>query len=240
MSPEAVQASIDLVDDFIESDGPFDGILGFSQGGSVVLSYLVHQMGTMEDPPFKFAILLSTIAGFSPDPGYCNDLVTGLTAKDNEIMQDFPFGIKDDDYAALSPPQPQRATFFRNLGQLIITSIESGYTDPHGDQGVDGIKAPVTEETASSLANVPRMLDPSVVGLEQRISIPTVHVTGRRDNPVLVRLSQLMEKLCESGSMQSMTHEGGHSPPRSARDVKALVKNVEWAMREGQMRADTM
>lgn len=250
LSPESVRSSIDLVDAFIESDGPFDGLLGFSQGGGLALSYLVDQAGAMasdgpSDPgpsnsPFKFAVLLSTVAGFSPDPDYCGDLVTGLTAKDNDILQDFPFGIDDDEYAALSPPQPERATFFRNLGQLLSTCVEGGFIDPHGDLGVDGLKAPVTDETACSLANVPRMFNASLVRPERRIPIPTVHVTGRKDNPVLIGLSQSMEKLCEPGLIRTMTHEGGHAPPRSARDVKTLVGNVEWAIREGLMLANTM
>lgn len=250
LSPESVRSSIDLVDAFIESDGPFDGLLGFSQGGFLALSYLVDQAEAMasdgpsaaapSNPPFKFAVLLSSVAAFSPDPHYCGDLVSGLTAKDNEILQDFPFGIDDDDYAALSPPQPERAIFFRSLGRLLSTCVEGGFIDPHGDLGVDAVKAPVTDETASSLDDVPRMFNTSLVRPSQLIQIPTVHVTGRKDDPVLVGLSQSMETLCEPRLMRKMTHEGGHAPPRSARDIKTLVGNVEWAIREGLMLANTM
>lgn len=177
--------------------------------------------------PFKFAILRSTVAAFLPDPGYCADLVARLTPKDCEILRDFPFGISDDDYAALSPPQPERGAFLRSLGHLLSTCVEGGYIDPHGGLGVDNLKAPATDETASSLADVPRMFNPSLLHPSQQIHIPTVHVTGRKDDPLMIDLAQSMETLCEPGLMRKMTHDGGHAPPRSARDVKTLVGNVE-------------
>ena len=192
------------------------------------------------DSPFKFAVILSTIARLSPDPNYCSDFITGLTAKDYEILKNFPFGIDDDDYTALSPPQPGRATFLRTLGLLMSTRRENGLIDPHGDPYINSLKAPVTDEPASSLANVPRMFNTSLVRPSQLIQIPTVHVTGRKDNAVIVSLSQSMVTLCEPGLMRRMTHNGGHGPPCSTRDIKALVKNVEWALQKGTMLANTV
>ena len=53
--------SLSLVYDAFESQGPFDGILGFSQGASFV-SLLFASLGDPDSPiKFKFAIL---IAGF--------------------------------------------------------------------------------------------------------------------------------------------------------------------------------
>ena len=56
---------------FIEEEGPFDGVMGFSQGAGLAVSYLIHQ--TQEEPKtsrlclgFRCAILFS--GGVKEDP----------------------------------------------------------------------------------------------------------------------------------------------------------------------------
>ena len=57
----AVKAAFEHVYGLIRDEGPFDGVLGFSQGSSCLSGFLIHH----ETPPaqeelFKFAILFST------------------------------------------------------------------------------------------------------------------------------------------------------------------------------------
>ena len=236
MSPHYVEASLELIEAFIETDGPFDGILGFSQGGSLTLSYLLEEAIAMASKPskptFKFAILCSTIIAFLPNPNFCDHVVKDLTPNDRSLLQTFPLKISDDQYAALSSPQPERSTFFRTLGRVLETCLDGGFIDPTTDLGVEGVKEKGTPE---SLALLPRVVHPSLLPSQYRIRIPTVHVTGRRDSPLLISMSQLMESVCEPGLFKSFTHDGGHSPPRSLRDVKKLAAALDWAVKEGEL-----
>lgn len=61
----SVTRVLEYLDDIVNDKGPFDGILGFSQGASVACSYLLylnHQNGSCT--PFRFAFLFSS-GGFS-------------------------------------------------------------------------------------------------------------------------------------------------------------------------------
>jgi hypothetical protein len=56
----------------IEEEGPFDGVLGFSQGSSIAASLMLdHEINHPRDPPpFSFAILFSCFMVVSPDINY--------------------------------------------------------------------------------------------------------------------------------------------------------------------------
>jgi hypothetical protein len=45
----------------LEADGPYDGVIGFSQGATLVSSYLLYDQwyGCEDDPPFRFAAFIS-------------------------------------------------------------------------------------------------------------------------------------------------------------------------------------
>lgn len=67
-SPEAVIAALDDLDAYIREEGPFDGVLGFSQGASLAAMYLVrwaHQHPASV-PPFTCAIMFSRIGAYDP------------------------------------------------------------------------------------------------------------------------------------------------------------------------------
>lgn len=66
-SLETVHAVIEHLDDIVADQGPFDGILGFSQGASVACAYLSHldrRDGAFA--PFRFALFFSS-GGLSDD-----------------------------------------------------------------------------------------------------------------------------------------------------------------------------
>ena len=83
----------------------------------------------------------------------------------------------------------------------------------------------------SSFDAFPRLVHPSFLDPVVRISIPTVHVIGAQDVPTLVSMSRLMEGVCESSLVKRVVHAGGHHPPFVLKDVKDLVRGLEWAVR---------
>ncbi|KAK1637092.1 serine hydrolase FSH [Colletotrichum phormii] len=240
--PHAIQSSLDHLQDFIDDEGPFDGLLGFSQGGSLALAYLLQMAETMAanpgtPPTFSFAVFLSTIVAFSPDPDFCSHLVTGLTPQDrDQVLAGFPRGASHNDYAALSGP-PERDIFFSSLGKVLETSLAGGFIAHDTPLGLDALLRPATAATNSDIDHLPRIIHPAIASPDCRVPIPTVHVVGALDDPLLVSMSKLMEKLCVAPLTRSLVHDGGHDVPRKPRDVQALWSAVEWATREAMRQA---
>ncbi|KAF4045027.1 Serine hydrolase (FSH1) [Phytophthora infestans] len=68
-----VEEAIEYIANFVTKEGPFDGIFGFSQGGSMASMILQRQVSTSESPfAFRFSIFVS--AGAIGDPKYMSDV----------------------------------------------------------------------------------------------------------------------------------------------------------------------
>ncbi len=69
LSSEQVNEAHKVIYETIEEEGPFDGVIAFSQGASVILSMLLHREihHPHDTPPFKFALFFCSIAVISPD-----------------------------------------------------------------------------------------------------------------------------------------------------------------------------
>lgn len=61
----------DLLYDILVEEGPFDGILGFSHGGTLAAGFLIHQakMYPHKPPLVRCAIFVNSIPPFRMDPG---------------------------------------------------------------------------------------------------------------------------------------------------------------------------
>ncbi|KAG7389405.1 Family of serine hydrolases 3 [Phytophthora boehmeriae] len=69
---ERVEESLEYIASFVKTEGPFDGIFGFSQGGSMASMIMQRQLSTVDSPfSFRFAIFVS--AGAIGDPKYISD-----------------------------------------------------------------------------------------------------------------------------------------------------------------------
>lgn len=245
--PNDIQTALEHLEAFIANEGPFDGIMGFSQGGSLALTYLLQEAMTMVSgtdsssssdereptvPAFKFAVLLSTIVAFSPDPTFCSGLLSGLNSNDRSILHNFPHATEELEYGSLSGP-PERAVFFKSLGLVLDKSLSGGFIAPNTDLGLTSLRNASQEPAAGAdLELVPRLMHPAFVPPDVRVRIPTVHVVGHKDDAVLIDMSHLMERVCEPQLVRRLAHDGGHDVPRTAKDVRALWSAVEWAMRE--------
>ncbi|GME23002.1 serine hydrolase FSH [Neofusicoccum parvum] len=219
-SPEDVRHSCELITEFIEVEGPFDGVLGFSQGGSLALSYLMqHELEkATEPPPFKFAVLLSTVVGFSPDDTFASDVLDSLTDAEIKLLAKYP----DVDLSGLNAQK-------KALCLTTAKAFESAKTGGFIDRGTSS-----GDFAKRSHPSQPRVFHPMLLDKQTRIRIPTVHITGKKDHPMMVELSVLMRGICESRVVQSLMHTGAHDVPRRAEDVKAAWTAIEGAVRQSQ------
>jgi hypothetical protein len=69
---ESRAAAFNLIDDVVEDEGPFDGVLGFSHGGTLAAAFLLHHAAEKrpQDPawaPFRCAVFIAALAPFEED-----------------------------------------------------------------------------------------------------------------------------------------------------------------------------
>jgi len=67
---ESCDDALDLLDAYLEAEGPFDGVLAFSQGASIVATYIARRLRQNPElertnPAFKCAIFFSASSVFS-------------------------------------------------------------------------------------------------------------------------------------------------------------------------------
>lgn len=67
-----MQTALDELASVIEEDGPYDGVIGFSEGAALAASFLLWDELSSRKPRFKLAILFNCVIAFAPfrDSGF--------------------------------------------------------------------------------------------------------------------------------------------------------------------------
>lgn len=65
-TPERMAAAVEYVREIVEDEGPFDGIIGFSQGASVTAAYLAAYPETTEATALAFSFAIFICAALIP------------------------------------------------------------------------------------------------------------------------------------------------------------------------------
>jgi hypothetical protein len=196
--------------------GPFNGVLGFSQGAALVVSYMHRQQQRREGVPFDFALLFSSVMPCSAIPTSCEDAVQRLIARGKSVTD--PGLIRN---ASLTRDE---RLFVQLLHDTIIPAKKQQQMLPAYDldvyAGGDGVDAP-------------RIMHPQL--LADRIHIPTVHVTGKRDLHYMRAMSEVAHGLCDPRMARKLEHSGGHIPPQKPAEVKSVLRALEWAVRQSEI-----
>ncbi|KAH7032189.1 serine hydrolase FSH [Macrophomina phaseolina] len=137
--------------DYIKAFGPFDGVMGFSQGAAVAASILLHHQLDGLSPPFRLGIFICSPLPFS------HSLNHGIDARAY-------FGSPTDVVVRRDCPNEVPA-------HLI--------TDEKYLRGEERLAAAGLSTTAPTQASFYQMFHPTVDHV--RVTIPTVHITGARD-----------------------------------------------------------
>ncbi|KJZ77789.1 hypothetical protein HIM_02966 [Hirsutella minnesotensis 3608] len=215
-SPAEIYDAFDDLEEFIEDNGPFDGVIGFSQGASMAASYLLHHFASHPEqpPPFGFAIFLSSVAAFSKDDVHSSQIVQRLLQKHHASIKSFPDVVPTD----LSPSE---STFLKYLDTTFKVAKKIGAVLPDFD---------ISFFKQGDALQVPLVLHPSLT--PSRIKIPTVHFTGKTDLPAMLEQSHVVQTLCDQSLSKVHHHGGGHAAPSRPADVERLAESVQWAVAE--------
>lgn len=182
----------------IEEDGPYDGIIGFSEGAALAASFLLAEEYALQlhggRLAFKLAIFFNSVMLFSPSEDIGVD-VTEEIRKQEEVLSKFLQGIDSSTLAA------------GDYEQEMLSDSSSEVSLDVWESRVDG---------GLKVFGFPAGYD------SVRISIPTLHFIGKDDQ--FAHHGRHLVKLCNPERQEVMNFEGGHELPRSK---KSLDKSAE-------------
>ncbi|KAI8713674.1 FSH1 domain-containing protein [Fusarium sp. LHS14.1] len=194
--PADVEDAYKRLASYVESEGPFDGVWGFSQGGSMAaLLLLMHQAENPGTPyPFKLAIFTSAFLPHSFDSGVIS---WDLTEK-NTLAPTYQPGARD-------VTRGKRVEWKK---------------DPHTSIEYDMINA-VKDELDFPVKLLPRWRPTHI---QEKITVPSIHVRGVKDHYHFVDDS--LSELFDQDTARKMTHRGGHHFPRFNEELVCFAELI--------------
>lgn len=225
MKSDEVKKAHELLDAAIEDEGPFDGVIGFSQGAALALSYLLqHEIERPhESQPFRFAVFFSGFIPISPDP----DFGAEYFAAYSKYYAGRPMLEAVEEVGAKHTKAPKhraalllpgkKAALVKEVVDAVWYAAEAGAASGLIQRRWDDSKG---------VEGFPRVFHP--LAMKERVSIPTVHVIGRADP--FHRHVHIPRRLCCKSLARVVEHPGGHEVPRAAVDLRMTVAAVEWAV----------
>ncbi|KAH8701451.1 serine hydrolase FSH [Phaeosphaeriaceae sp. PMI808] len=221
-SPQEMHEALQRIDNFVRENGPFDGVLGFSLGSAMAISYILEHQRRNPDtqPPFYFAVLFSPIFVASADDHCYEDLVNCILDDDHaNFRSEFPNG----DFTSLLASKEER--IFSEYLEIVLSMHTSvGNILPNTRLDFLSFEA--------QAGNVPRLLHPEIY--KERIRIPTVHVSGEKDVYAMAKQTRVAEGLYTSSLLQTYRHNGGHDIPFKRSDVQAIISMIHVAAENGR------
>lgn len=210
-TPASVRSSHTWLLSKLARDGPYDGVLLFSQGCGLIASFLLYHQATnpTSPPPFKVAIF---ICG-----GISLSILEDLGAKVSQEAHDWDLKTR---------------VLLQEKNNDSVAILSRGH-DRWGSSAKDG---GTKEAESDNRASSTRVDDPrNVFGLdttqfsdESKIRIPTVHIYGSKD-PRLPASLQLAH-LCNAGVRKMYDHGGGHDIPRAKEVSETIAGLVRWSV----------
>ncbi|KAM7200795.1 Serine hydrolase (FSH1) domain containing protein [Rhypophila sp. PSN 637] len=261
LSSPQCQESHDAISETIEEEGPFDGVIGFSQGASLALSFILHH--EIHNPglprPFRLALFFCSNAVISPDSNYNADKVAKYSryyknpgsageipsvpvadegdGDDGSDNDDKDQGTDDHPTAkARTKPAKSRSTP-KHRALLLLPGKKGALVEELVQLIIDmSNNAPgrgaVTEwPKEHTPGNFPRFMHPLTT--RARVPIPTIHVLGR-DDPLL-RQGELAVRLCDKKKAKVIYFPGSHRIPTAMATLRGITTAFEWAMHQAQL-----
>ncbi|KAH8743187.1 serine hydrolase FSH [Diaporthe sp. PMI_573] len=221
-TPREMREALHRIAVFIKLHGPFDGVLGFSLGSAMAISYILDQQRRNPDskPPFSFALCFSPIFVASPDETCYEDLVDRIL---DDGHSDFRAVFPDGDFDSLLESEDE-IVFTKTLQTVL--SMNSTVGDVLPDTRLDVLSYD------AQARDVPRLLHPRI--FKERVRIPLVHVSGENDPQSMAELSRIAQGLCAPSLTQLYRHDGGHNIPFKRSEVMTIISMVKKAAEKGR------
>jgi len=206
-----LEAAHSLVVSVFEEEGPFDGILGFSQGAALAASVLLEHTknyGSRVALPVKCAVFICGSLPFMIPGGSRINSETG------------------PDIQSIHPKHGDE----KDTGSS-VSVVSIGVNDD--SDGLNTIKDGFSTITIHNECTDPR-LDPMErahpTTYASRISLPTAHIVGGRRDDYFEESKALAELGDERKGVKIFTHNMGHVIPRGEQLKRAMADTITWAV----------
>lgn len=198
-SVKDIRASHRWLQELLERRGPYDGVMMFSQGCSLISSYLLyHQLETPHIPlPFKVAIFIC--GGMSLSLLSDLGIYVSQEAWDWDERSRVELQVKAASVANIQPGMEQW------ISKDEMAWDPNAPIDPSNVFGIDFTRIPS----------------------DIRIKIPTVHIYGSKDPryPASIQLAHF----CDEALRKTFDHQGGHDIPRNKAVSMKIAELIEWS-----------
>ncbi|KAI3400338.1 hypothetical protein diail_3355 [Diaporthe ilicicola] len=201
-----VKAAHEFLLEVVRDEGPFDIVVGFSQGAALAAAVIArHEKQGDADRMFKLAVFIGASMPFDRDTGKVRLTCHGANELVAERLDETGKVVVDED--------PSR--WIRDCRTAsVIREFES--------------RRPRAPKEESQSIEVLLRYHPSTHA--QRIQTPTVHVVGTNDSYAEQGLD--LAALCNARTTQKIFHDGGHEFPRSEdtleKVAEAMQSAVQW------------
>ncbi|KAH8664733.1 serine hydrolase FSH [Xylariales sp. PMI_506] len=211
LTTENIGAALDRIEEFIEEEGPFDGVMGVSEGSMLASSLILkHQNEKPFDPPlFRFAIFIAGALPFTWSPDYGYD-VYGLLMSQNPLSVDAKEWIDHNENGEVNPQSLQFS------GHLVLTDMF-----PNWEQRRQELAEMHSNPDNAHLK--PHCYHPDIS--QERINIPTAHTWGTKD--IFIGHAMALLELCEPSMAAHYIHDGEHDVPHTVEHNKRFSEIVK-------------
>ncbi|KAF3386428.1 Esterase mlcF [Penicillium rolfsii] len=210
-SPADIAQAVGYLEETLEDEGPFDGIFGFSQGSALTLTYFYQQQTAGNPVAVRFACLFSTAMPCSSDASLGHDVISKLRAREYDFTD--RAGANGRDLTS------EEREFVEILQRTVVDAAIQDPLFPWTDMDV---------YRRGELDAIPRVMYSSA--LAQQIQIPTVHVWGQNDFEYMIHMAELSRSLCDKSISKTVLHSGLHDMPKKQTEIKAVLREIDWAI----------
>jgi len=199
-----VQRAHDFVIQVVREEGPFDGVLGFSQGAALAAAVIAaHAEENPSEELFKIAVFIATSMPFDLKGGKIRLTYEGSGSLSAARVDGAGHVVANEECDWLN--DCRTASVIREF---------------------EGRQPRIRQRQGPQTIDVLLRYHPSTH--TQRIQIPTVHVVGAKDS--YREQGMDLASLCSARKAQMVAHQGGHEMPRDAATVARAAEAIYEAV----------
>jgi hypothetical protein len=240
--PQSVEKVHGYLQSVIEEDGPYDGIIGFSEGAALAASFLLSReyRATLGDvvedleSEFKVAIFFNSVKPYSPS----EEIGSGAAETFQQELRRHSLFLKGQsaERRKSSLSQVEIDALAERRQRVLTQRRESVIAWKNND--MPGRKASITsnaddeqdEKTQgqvwNSLFSPVFCFDPD--SFPCKVQIPTLNVIGANDQ--FQDYSKELTKLCDQEQMEIVMLDIGHEIPRSGDELDKVAELFEMVV----------
>ncbi|KAH7068089.1 EF-hand calcium-binding domain protein [Paraphoma chrysanthemicola] len=237
--PQSVEKVHDYLTTVIAEDGPYDGIIGFSEGAALSASYLLSKeyqasLGDVYDYPdteIKMAVFFNSVKLYSPS----EEIGSDATKQFQQDLRQHSLFLKgrSEERKRSSVSHEHTAALAKRRQSVVSQRRESIIAWKNGSMAErrasatstldEGVDEKAQSQVWNSLFSPVFCFDPN--SFPCKIQIPTLNVIGAKDE--FQNYSVELTTLCDPEQMEVAVLDIGHDIPRAGEGLERITEAFE-------------